>query len=195
MSTPLYPLTSQRLQEEARPLKDRVSAWRFFDEKGIDITTHDGKRVAISGVKFSGSTKRVFWSGFFEPFIVAAATNTLNWLWEECVSRNLEPPAYFDEAKLLTRQLVTTTYQDIARTDQLLRGEGCPDSVTPVDVRGKIAKMIDYVDSISSAIQHRVAECPAVLPTEDIIELRPNVGGIGVNLNALFRWVCSRLPR
>lgn len=194
MTTPLYPLTSQRLQEEARPLKDRISAWCFFDEKGVDITTHDGKRVTISGVKFSGSTKRIFWSGFFEPFIVAAATNTLNWLWEECVSRNLEPSAYFDEAKMLIRQLVITTYQDIARTDQLLRGEGFPDSVTPVDVTGKIAKMIEYVDSISTAIQHRVAVRPVVLPTEDIIELRPNVVGIGINLNALFRWVRSRIP-
>jgi hypothetical protein len=145
-------------------------------------------------VKFSGSTKRIFRSGFFEPFIVAAATNTLNWLWEECVSRNLEPSAYFDEAKMLIRQLVITTYQDIARTDQLLRGEGFPDSVTPVDVTGKIAKMIEYVDSISTAIQHRVAVRPVVLPTEDIIELRPNVVGIGINLNALFRWVRSRIP-
>jgi hypothetical protein len=169
MSTPLYPLTSQRLQEEARPLKDRVSAWRFLDEKGISITTHDGKRVAISGVKFSGSTKRVFWSGFFEPFLVAAATNTLNWLWEEYVSRNIEPPAYFDEAKMLIRQLVITTYQDIARTDQLLRGKGCPDSLTPIDVTKMIAKMNEYVDSMSTAIQHRVAVRPIVLPTEELL--------------------------
>ena len=195
MSTLLYPLTSQRLQEEARPIKDRISAWRFFNEKGVDITTHDGKRVAISGVRFSGSTKRVFWAGFFEPFIVAAATNTLNWLWEECVARNLEPSAYFDEAKMLIRQLVITTYKDIARTDQLLRGEGFPDSVPPVDVTGKITKMIEYVDSISTAIQHRVAARPVVLPTEDIIELKPNIGGIGINVNALLRWVRSRFPK
>src|SRR5690606_3322735 len=56
MPTTLYPLTTEKLRTEALPLKDRIMAWRFFNAHGIDTTTQDGKRVAISGVKFGGST-------------------------------------------------------------------------------------------------------------------------------------------
>lgn len=193
MTTVLRPLTTQKIAEEARPLKDRIAAWRFFNVQGIKTTTCEGKQVAISGVKFEGSPKQVFWSGFFEPFMVAASTNTFQWLAEECIKRNLDSSVYFEEAKQLMHELVQEAYQEISQTDRLLCGEGFPSLIQPVDVSGKIEAMNRQVDSLAMAFQHRKALPSQIsFPIEDIIELKPNIGGIGLNLNAFIRWVRSR---
>lgn len=189
MPTALHPLTTQKLDEEAQPLKDRIAAWRFFNAQGIKTTTCEGKHVAISGVKFEGSPQHVFWSGFFEPFMVAASTNTFRWLAEECLKRNLDSSIYFEEAVHLMHELVQRSYQEISQTDRLLRGEGFPSLIQPVDVSGKMEAMNRHVDSLAIAFQHREAlSSQIVLPNEDIIEIKPNIGGIGLNLNALLRW-------
>ncbi|RYX79926.1 hypothetical protein EON83_30725 [bacterium] len=196
MATALHPLTAQKLHEEARPLKERIAAWQFFNVYGVKTTTIDGKQVAISGVKFEGSPKHVFWSGFFEPFMVAAANNTFQWLGEQCIARNLNPSTYFEEARQLMHALVSKSFQEIAQTDQILRGEGFPSLIQLVDVSAKIASMNQHIDSLAIAFQHR-QPTPLQLTsaTEDIIELKPNIGGIGLNLNALFRWARARFSK
>jgi len=189
MPTILYPLTAEKLRTEALPLKDRIMAWRFFNAQGINTTTHDGKRVAISGVKFGGSTQLVFWSGFFEPFMTSAATQTLQWVADQCRERNLSPGEYLDEARFLIHDLVRVSYRDIAKTDQLLRGNGFPDSVSCRDVSQQTEQMIRHVDSVAAAIAHRVPAPPAPQAApDDIVELKPNFMGLGINLNALYRW-------
>lgn len=190
MSTPLFPLTTEKLRVEAMPLKERIMAWRFFNANGIDTTKQDGSRVSIRGVKFSGSTVLVFWSGFFEPFMAAAAKATLQWVVDECKERNLEPQEYLDEARMLLHDLVRVSYRDIARTDQLLRGNGFPDSVEPRDVSQQIEQMILHIDGLAAAVNHR-APSPAVAHAvpDDIVELKPNFFGLGLNLNALYRWL------
>jgi hypothetical protein len=188
MPTTLYPLTTEKLRTEALPLKDRIMAWRFFNAHGIDTTTQDGKRVAISGVKFGGSTQLVFWSGFFEPFMTSAATQTLQWVADQCRERNLPPGEYLDEARFLIHDLVRTAYRDIARTDQLLRGNGFPDSVSCRDVSQQTEQMIQHVDGLAAAIGHRSPAPEQKAAPDDIVELKPNFMGLGVNLNALYRW-------
>lgn len=188
MPTTLHPLTAEKLRTEALPLKDRIMAWRFFNAHGIDTTTRDGKRVAISGVKFSGSTQLVFWSGFFEPFMTSAATQTLQWVADQCRERNLAPGEYLDEARLLIHDLVRTAYRDIARTDQLLRGNGFPDSVSCRDVSQQTEQMIQHIDGLAAAIGHRSPAPPEQQTApDDIVEIKPNFMGLGVNLNALYR--------
>ena len=189
MPTILYPLTAEKLRTEALPLKDRIMAWRFFNAHGINTTTHDGKRVAISGVKFGGSTQTVFWSGFFEPFMSSAATQTLQWVADQCRERNLSPAEHLDEARFLIHDLVRVSYIDIAKTDQLLRANGFPDSVSCRDVSQQTEHMVRHVDNLAAAIAHRAPASPAPQAApDDIVELKPNFMGLGINLNALYRW-------
>ena len=194
MPTALYPLISEKLRTEALPLKERIMAWRFFNANGINTTTRDGRRISISGVKFSGSTQVLFWSGFFEPFMALAATEILQWVADQCKERNLPSAEYLEEARYLIHDLIRVSYRDIAKTDQLLRGNGFPDSVSCRDVSQQTDQMIRYVDSLAAAIGHH-APVPA-LPAapDDIVELKPNFFGVGVNLNALYRWFCRRKP-
>lgn len=195
MPTTLYPLTAEKLRIEAMPLKERIMAWRFFNAHGIKTTTRDGQRVSISGVKFSGSTQLVFWSGFFEPFMTSAATETLQWVVDQCKERNLAPEEYLDEARFLTHELVRASYRDIAKTDQLLRGNGFPDSVSCRDVSQQTEQMIEHIDSLAAAIGHHAPAPPASRTApDDIVELKPNFMGLGVNLNALYRWFRQGKP-
>lgn len=167
-------------------------AWRFFNAHGIETTTYEGKAVSLHGVKFSGSAHLVFWSGFFEPFIVAAVKDTFAWIVEHCKANNLAPDEFVDEAKRLAQQLVTATYLDIAKTDQLLRGNGFPDSVEQRDVSGKIEAMRQYIEQLAVAFKHR-----GLTPSQaydDVLDIKPNFHGIGFNLNALLRKFRRRKP-
>ena len=194
MPTPFYPLIAEKVRNEFLPLKDRIMAWRFFNANGIDTTTHDGKRVALSGIKFSGSPQQVFWSGFFEPFMVTAATNTLQWVSEQSLARNLPAHQYLEEAKFLIQDSVRSCYRDIARTDQLLRGGGFPHSVQPRNVSQKTEQMVRYVDELAIAVGHHgPAPIPPGVP-DDIVEIKPNFMGIGLNLNAALRKLRRRKP-
>lgn len=163
-------------------------AWRFFNARGIETTTKDGQRVSLSGVKFSDSPKLVFWSGFFEPFMASAATGTLQWVAEQCKERNLAPGDYMEEARHLIHNMVRVAYRDIAKTDQLLCGNGFPDSSPLRDVSRQTEQMLQHVDRLATAVEHREQAPPPVAAPDDIVELKPNFMGLGVNLNALYRW-------
>ena len=194
MVTELYPLTAAKLEECSRPTRERIMKWRFFNaEKGIETTKHDGSVVSIHGVKYKGSVPLVFWSGFFEPFMVHAAFETLKWVLDHCKENRLDPSVYMDEACLLIHKFVCKSYQDIARTDQLLRGNGFPDTITPRDVSGKAQAMCDYVDQLAKAYLLSGPPTSTALPKEDIVELKPNIWGIGINLNAVWRRIRAKL--
>jgi len=129
MATDLRPLTADKLKDLSRPTSERIMKWRFFKaEKGIETTKCDGSRVSIHGVKYAGSVPTVYWSGFFEPFMLRAASETLGWVAEHCNANRINPVAYIDEARLLIHEFVKTSYREIAITDQILRADGFKDA-------------------------------------------------------------------
>ncbi|APP76217.1 hypothetical protein [Xanthomonas vesicatoria] len=187
MATELYPLTEAKLNELSRPTSERIMKWRFFNaQKGVETTKQDGSVVSIHGVKYAGSVPLVYWSGFFEPFMIHAASENLKWVSEHCKANRLDPAAYIDEARLLVHDFIRKSYTEIARTDQLLRGNGFPDTVTPRNVSGKAQAACDQVDQLAKA--YLLSGPPmALVAREDILELKPNLWGIGLNLNAAWR--------
>ena len=113
--TPLYPLIEQRVAEAAHPLVDRLQAWGMMGaEIGVHTTDFHGTPVRYRGVKFEGSPRTVFWSGFFEPFTLAAARQTLEWVFARCREQHLEPEEYVAEAKSLLGLLAERMYEDMA---------------------------------------------------------------------------------
>lgn len=192
MTTALHPLITAQLRKNSQPLRERIMAWRFFNVHGIETTTYEGKPVSIHGEKFSGSTRDLFWSGFFEPFIVAAAKDTFSWVVEHCKANNLEPDEFIDEAKNLSQQLTAKALSDIAETDQLLRGNGFPASVQRQNVTGKTAAIREHLERLATAFKHRGPT--ASKEREDVFDVKPNFYGIGINLNALWRKIWRRKP-
>lgn len=122
---------------------------------GLETTDSHGKTVRYRGVGFEGSPRTVFWGGFFEPFILAAARQSLQWVIESCRERSLDPSEYLSEARALVGLLVEAVYDDMVQIDQALRGKGYPSSVTPVEVSQKVEAMKSQVDDLLTALTHR----------------------------------------
>lgn len=196
MATDLRPLIAAKLADLGRPISERIMKWRFFNaQQGIETTAQDGSTISMRGVKYAGTVPQVFWTGFFEPFMVEAASQTLQWVANHCRDCRLDPQVYIEEARLLLHEFVATSYLEIAKTDQLLRGGGFPDTITPKDVSGKTLAMCDQVDRLARAYLLSGPPGSAIVSVEDIIELKPNIWGIGININAAWRRVCSKLQK
>ena len=195
--TPLYPLTEQRLTEAARPLVERLQAWKMMGV-GLNTTDFNGKPVRYHGVKFEGSPRDVFWSNFFEPFILDAARQTLEWVVDCCRERHLEPRQYVVEAKSLLALFTDGVYEDMARIDQNHRGGGYPHSVTPMDVSPKATAMKEQIDNLAVALTHSGKPAPSPSPaSEEIFLCKSNLYGIGFDLKLLCRRllkIFSRTP-
>ena len=167
----------------------------FSAKWSLHVEDYNGKPIHYEGVKFEGSPRLVFWDRFIEPFLENGIVNALNKIYEECVLRNLDPGEYLEEMKELLRLWIQKTYIDMSRTDQVLRGKGNPNSVQAVDVSPKISSMYEYLDSHTVAIMHRREKGGSNGAKGDIVEIKPNIYGIGLNLNELWRRVKSRFRR
>ena len=152
----MYPLIQKRVADAARPLAERLGAWRMMDARG-SLRTMDfkGKSVSYQGVMFDGTPQVVFWSDFFEPFMVDAAQKSLEWVIQTCHDRHLDPTEYISETKKLLELLAVRAYEEMARTDQLRRGRGYPDSVSPRPIAHKIDEMKRRIGDLSAALTHR----------------------------------------
>jgi hypothetical protein len=195
-TTPLYPIMRRLVHDLDRITSEKLMKWRMFCAKWLlHVEDYYGKPIHYEGVKFEGSPRLVFWERFMEPFLENGIVNALNKIYEECVSRNLDPSEYLEEMKELLRLWIQKTYTDMSRTDQVLRGEGNPNSVQAVDISTKISSMYKNLDSHAVAIMHRHEKGGTNEAKDDIVQIKPNIYGIGLNLNELWRRVKSRLQR
>jgi hypothetical protein len=194
--TPLYPIMRRWVHDLDRNTSEKLMKWRMFCAKwSLHVEDYYGKPIHYEGVKFEGSPRLVFWDRFIEPFLENGIVDALNKIYEECISRNLDPGEYLEEMKELLRLWIQKTYIDMSRTDQVLRGKGNPNSVQAVDVSPKISSMYEYLDSHMVAIMHRREKGGANEAKGDIVEIKPNIYGVGLNLNELWRRVKSRFRR
>lgn len=158
----------------------------MMNARGLKTTKFNGKPVNYQGVLLEGSPRLVFWGDFFEPFMFDAAQKSLEWVIETCRDRNLAASEYLSEATALLNLLVVTTYEEMARIDQLLRGQGYPDSVARMPVADKVEVMKKRISALVVGLTHRG---PAAPPQQEILNLRPGIWGVTVDLKALWsRW-------
>lgn len=183
--TPLYPLIQQRVAETARPLAERLEVWRMMNSRAsLRTSNFNGKSVSYQGVMFDGTPRVVFWGDFFEPFMFDAVRQSLEWVIEACRDRHLEASEYLSEATALLNLLVAQAYEEMARTDQLLRGRGYPDSVAPVQVAHKVEAMKKRITDLAVALTHRGRSAPS---EQEVLNLRPGLWGVSIDLKALWR--------
>ncbi len=152
----------------------------------LRTSNFNGKPVSYQGVMFDGTPRAVFWGDFFEPFMFDVARRSLEWVIEACRDRHLDASEYLSEATALLNLLVAKTYEEMARTDQLLRGRGYPDSVSPMQVAHKIEAMKKRIADLGVALTHRGPSAPS---KQEILNLRPGLWGVSIDLKALWcRW-------
>ena len=191
----LYPITQKRVAELDRIISDKLMKWRMFSAKWkLHVTDCYGKEINYEGVKYEGSPQLVFWSNFTEPFLENGITDILNKIYRECQNRNLHPDEYLKEAVELLKALTRKVFKEMSRIDQELRGNGYPNSVKPRDVTEKITKIDQFINVHLKAVIHRGDEA-SKKNHEDIIDIKPNFYGIGLNLNAFWRKFKAKLTK
>lgn len=186
--TDLYPITFQNVKELDKIISDKLMAWRVFPARWkLHITDYYGKVIHYDEVHgYEGSPEIVFWDNFIEPFLENGIIDILKTTYQMCKEKNLDPIPYMKETCESLKLLNRKTYENMSRTDQLLRGKGYPNSVTPKKVDEKINKINQFIDSYFTAILKRGKEHKDS-STEDIIDIKPNFCGIGLNFNALWK--------
>ena len=193
--TELYSITQKRVAELDRIISDKLMKWRMFSaEWKLHVTDCYGKEISYEGVKYEGSPQLVFWSNFTEPFLENGTTDVLNKTHKECQDRNLHPDKYLKEAVQLLKALTRKVFKEMSRIDQELRGNGYPNSVKPQDVTEKITKIDQFIKVHLKAVIHKGGEAPKK-NHEDIIDMKPNFCGIGLNVNAHWRKFKTKLTK
>ena len=188
--TALYPWTKRIVQSLNKDILDRIIKWRMFcAEWKLKIKDFYGKDISYSGIKFEGSPRRVYWN-YFGPFFTHGIARVLEEVTQECINRGLEPKEYVLEAAELLKIMVSRLYEEISQTDQVLRGNGFPNSVEKKDVSKNVESMYSFIDKEIDVVLLRKISAPSRNGNdiEDVIEVKPNFAGIGLNLNALYRW-------
>jgi hypothetical protein len=195
-TTALYPWTKRQVQALGKDILDRIIKWRMFSAKWeLKIKDYYGKEISYSGVRFEGSPQRVYWS-YFGPFFTNGSAKVLEAVTQECIKRGLEPKEYVIEAAELLKVMVSRLYEQISLTDQILRGNGIPKSVERRDVSKNIESMHSYITKeIGVVLLRKTISSVGENVQEDVLELKPNIWGIGLNLNAFYRWIRQKFPK
>lgn len=87
--------------------------------------------------------------------------------------------------------MVSRLWKEIAVTHQVLKGEGFPKSEDLRDMSNTISAAKEKIDSEVAALLFKNA--PAFQENhsvpDNILEIKPNFMGVGINFNAVARWV------
>jgi hypothetical protein len=192
--TDLYPATYRKVSLLDHDIFDRVQKWRMFSAKWeLDIEDYFGKRILYAGIIYKGTPELVFWH-YFPPFFQFEIPRLLNDVYSDCNNRKLEPDVYVKEAAELLKVMVRRLWKEIARTHQLLKGNGFPKEKDLTDVSGTIDSTNQNIDrEVRAILLHGPSQETASKEVpEDIIDIKPNFMGLGINLNAAWRWIKAK---
>lgn len=190
MTTDLYPRTRKEITDLWESINSKLNPWRFFSTgKLVKVTNYYGKPISIGGdIEFEGTPRLVFWDNFIEPFLQEGIINILDQTAETCKQANLNPEPYIEETAVLLDNLIQNVYSEMADIDQNLRGKGFPHRASRKQVKGKIKEMQKLLEGHKTAAKLLYTPRPQLNPsTEDIVNVKPNFYGIGLNLNEVWR--------
>lgn len=192
--TLLYPQTARRVGLLDNAIFEKIQKWRMFRALW-ELETEDfhGKKISYRGIKYTGSPEMVFWC-YFQPFFDHEIPKVLAEIEKDCSNKNLPPEEFLKEAADLLKVMVSRLWKEIAKTHQILKGDGFPKTEDLRDMSGTISAAKEKIDAEVAALLLRGT--PALHENlsspEDILEIKPNVMGIGINFNAFARWAIRK---
>ena len=203
--TDLNAVTKKKVCALAKDIiRDKLTRWRFFYSGKCHVTNHSGKTMHFKNIGFEGTPRHVFWNGFVEPFLEDAIEQVLESTAERCRKYDLEPEPYIDEALgLLWNFLIENAYDHMVETERILRGKGCPKGprgVIPEDVKDKMRNMHRVLEEhrkaamlIAVVEKHVQNGKPAETGRNEIVEVKPGVFGITVNIKEIAKRIWKRV--
>lgn len=192
-TTEIYPKIRKMVHDLRDVILKKLTKWCFLNAgPPMEVQKYDGSMICYQGIKFEGSPKLVFWEGFIEPFLENGAIEILSKTSATAQKCSLSINACLNEAEELLKILISLTYEEMADIDQRLSGNGIKKGPR-VGVSGKIANMNSLINSHRKVVELEYSakeeQRGAIEKQEDILELKPNFCGLGLNLNAAYRLV------
>jgi len=173
-------------------LKDAVEPWIFLGSHGVHIKKADGSSISISGVMYAGSVITVFWEGFADEYIKKRSRELIESTRLKAVERKIPVQNALQDLLVYLRTMIVKIFSRMAIIDQKLRGHGFPESVHKKDIRHHIDRNFGVIRTLVNAeikcVQSSGSPRPIWLKA---LELKPNIFGLGINLN----WLISKLFR
>lgn len=192
LTTALYPRTQKRVNDAQQRLFNLLQPWWALSCGGrVAVRDFYGRTISYQGILFSGSPRIVFWTVYVGPFVEDEIVRVLDETGKECVASSLEPASYLAEAAAVLQPFVRGVVAEMMRMDRTLMSAAKHDTPIPIDVDAAVAEFDRFIGQQLIAATHiyRKPVPPAKAPSEDLIDLKPNFCGIGLNLNALWRRV------
>jgi len=159
---------------------------------GVHIKKADGSSISISGVKYAGSVVTVFWEGFADTYIKKRSRELIESTRLKAIERNILVQNALQDLLVHLRAMIVEIFSRMAVIDQKLRGKGFPESVHKKDIQHHIDRNFEVIETLVNAeikcIQS--AGSPWALWLK-ALELKPNIFGLGINLN----WLISKVFR
>jgi hypothetical protein len=144
--SPLYPKLKLRIQKATDHLvQTKLQPWCLLSN-GLNVTRSDGRTIAYSGCKYSGSPRTVFWSNYIEPFIKDLVVREISDASVLAEENALDAFLVLHEAGGLLRGASEKLFDQMAEIDRRLLGDGFPQKVPLRSVaheKDVIGKFID----------------------------------------------------
>ncbi|KPL94628.1 hypothetical protein [Vibrio splendidus] len=187
--TALYPQTKRKVELLDKDIFDRIQKWKMFSAVGaLELNDYFGNKISYKGIKYKGSPESVYWL-YFQPFFDHEIPKLLSEVEETCHKKGLEPDIYVEEASDFLKVMIRRLWHEIAKTDQGLKGNGFPKDADLKDISGTIEFYNKKLDAELEAILfcENTTNLQIEPAKEDLVDLKPNFFGLGVNLNAVYR--------
>jgi len=190
-SSPLNEIIKADVEEVTQTLlKDTIQPWIFFRSHGVHIKKIDGSSISISGVEYSGSAITVFWEGFVDAYIKKRSRELIDSTRLKAVARNILVQDALQDLLVHLHSMIIEIFNRMAVIDQRLRGKGFPESVHKKDVQHRIDRIYKVINSLVNAEIECAKQYSSPKATSltwlNVLELKPNIFGLGINLNWLI---------
>lgn len=142
--TALNVRTTKRVEELGEfIIKEKIDPWLFVAIQGLQVTKADGGVIACSGLEYSGSLIKVFWSqDYIDPFLETGIQKVLDETGQECKTNDLRAEEPLKEAAALLTGLIWNIYDRMAEVDSILRKKsGDSEKVSKRNVEERIKVM------------------------------------------------------
>lgn len=146
MTTPLFPTFEKRIADATEQiLRRQVDPWLSM-QQGLSLTKFDGSLISYSGIKFEGSPRMVFWSGYIEPFLEHLITSQISSGVSMARERGVDARQLLPEIQGLLHSAISKVLSRMAEVDRRLRGDGFPEQVPLRNIQSEQDIMATFLD-------------------------------------------------
>ncbi len=185
--SPLNEIIKTDVEEATQSLiVNTIEPWLFFKSHGVNIKKADGRSLSVSGIPYKDSAVVAFWEGFADAHINKQSRELIETTRLRAIERNIPLETALQDCLRHLKNMIVTIFEKMADVDQKLRGEGIPNSVS----KKSIQQYIDRNYSIIKSLVDAEISCVQFRNNNQTwlkaLELKPNIFGLGLNLNWFF---------